>query len=47
LVTIGDVVTRGQPIARLGNTGRTTGPNLHFEVLRAGTAVDPADYMRE
>jgi murein DD-endopeptidase MepM/ murein hydrolase activator NlpD len=47
LVAIGDVVTRGQPIARLGNTGRTTGPNLHFEVLRAGTAVDPADYMRE
>ena len=46
LVAVGDVVTRGQPIARLGNTGRTTGPNLHFEVLRAGRAVDPMTYMR-
>jgi murein DD-endopeptidase MepM/ murein hydrolase activator NlpD len=46
LVTIGDVVTRGQTIARLGNSGRTTGPNLHFEVLHAGEAVNPADYLR-
>jgi murein DD-endopeptidase MepM/ murein hydrolase activator NlpD len=46
LVAIGDVVTRGQAIARLGDTGRTTGPNLHFEVLQAGKAVDPAAYMK-
>lgn len=46
LVAVGDVVTRGQPIARLGNTGRTTGPNLHFEVLSAGRAVDPMTYMK-
>ncbi len=46
LVAVGDVVTRGQPIARLGSTGRTTGPNLHFEVLRAGRAVDPMTYMK-
>jgi murein DD-endopeptidase MepM/ murein hydrolase activator NlpD len=46
LVAVGDVVTRGQPIARLGDSGRTTGPNLHFEVLNAGEAVDPAGYMR-
>jgi murein DD-endopeptidase MepM/ murein hydrolase activator NlpD len=46
-VAVGDVVARGQPIARLGNTGRTTGPNLHFEVLTAGKAVDPAKYLRD
>jgi murein DD-endopeptidase MepM/ murein hydrolase activator NlpD len=46
LVAVGDVVTRGQPIARLGNTGRTTGPNLHFEVLSGGRAVDPMTYMK-
>ena len=46
LVTVGDVVARGQPIARLGSTGRTTGPNLHFEVLRAGRAVDPMTYIK-
>lgn len=45
LVRAGDVVTRGQPIARLGATGRATGPNLHFEVLRGGEAVDPLDFI--
>ena len=46
LVAVGDVVARGEPIARLGSSGRTTGPNLHFEVLTAGRAVDPANYLR-
>src|SRR5690606_9208852 len=45
LVEGGDVVTRGQPIARLGATGRATGPNLHFEVLEYGEAVDPLPFM--
>ncbi len=45
LVRAGDVVTRGQPIARLGATGRATGPNLHFEVLRGGEAVDPLHFI--
>lgn len=44
LVAVGDVVTRGQTIARLGATGRATGPNLHFEVWREGRAVDPLAY---
>jgi murein DD-endopeptidase MepM/ murein hydrolase activator NlpD len=45
LVGFGDMVTRGQTIARLGDTGRATGPNLHFEVLHAGQAVDPRSYL--
>lgn len=45
LVEPGDVVTRGQPIARLGSTGRATGPNLHFEMLSNGEAVDPLRFI--
>lgn len=45
LVEVGDVVTRGQVIAKLGSTGRATGPNLHFEVLQGGQAVNPLPYI--
>lgn len=45
LVEVGDVVTRGQTIALLGATGRATGPNLHFEVLQNGEAVDPLPFV--
>lgn len=45
LVAVGDTVKRGQVIARIGETGRATGPNLHFEVLRDGQAVDPLSYI--
>lgn len=41
LVNVGDTVKRGDVIARMGDTGRATGPNLHFEVLLDGQAVDP------
>lgn len=45
LVQPGERVSRGQSIALLGATGRATGPNLHFEVLREGRAVDPMEFI--
>ena len=45
LVSVGDTVKRGDVIARMGDTGRATGPNLHFEVLHDGNAVDPRTFI--
>lgn len=45
LVAVGDTVRRGQVIARMGDTGRATGPNLHFEVLLNDRPVDPLTYI--
>jgi len=45
LVKVGDVIDKGQAIALMGNTGRSTGPHVHFEVLRAGNPVDPLRYV--
>lgn len=45
LVQVGDTVKRGQVIARMGGTGRATGPNLHFEVLLNDKPVDPLTYI--
>lgn len=47
LVAVGDTVQKGQAIALIGSTGRSTGPHLHFEVLRNGRAVDPMSFVRE
>ena len=45
LVIVGDTVKRGDVIARMGDTGRATGPNLHFEVLQDGRAVNPLTFI--
>jgi len=46
LVAVGDTVKRGQVIARMGDTGRATGPNLHFEVLLNDKPVNPLTYVQ-
>ena len=45
LVSKGDSVNQGQIIGYTGNTGRSTGPHLHFEIRLNGTRVDPLDYV--
>ncbi len=45
LVAVGDTIQKGQPIALIGSTGRSTGPHLHFEVLKGGRAVDPMSFV--
>lgn len=47
MVREGQNVTRGQTIAQIGRTGRTTGANLHFEVRRDNLARDPLAFLPE
>jgi murein DD-endopeptidase MepM/ murein hydrolase activator NlpD len=47
LVDEGQIVQKGQPISLVGSTGRSTGPHLHFEVLKDGHQIDPAKFVRQ
>ncbi|RUO42894.1 hypothetical protein CWE15_05700 [Aliidiomarina taiwanensis] len=44
-VKVGDVVTRGQVIGEVGQTGRATGPHVHYEVLENGRHINPVNYV--
>jgi murein DD-endopeptidase MepM/ murein hydrolase activator NlpD len=45
LVAAGDLIKKGQEVALVGSTGRSTGPHVHFEVVRNGKIVNPREYV--
>ena len=46
LVQAGEAIKRGQVIAKLGSTGRSTGPHVHFEVIKDGVRIDPMKFVQ-
>lgn len=47
LVKVGDRVKKGHPVALIGSSGRSTGPHLHFEVLKSRRQLDPRKYLQQ
>jgi len=47
LVKVGDLVSKGEVIALVGNTGRSTGPHLHYEIRLNGNPLDPRKYLKK
>ena len=45
LVKAGDMVRKGETIALMGSTGRSTGPHVHIEVMHNGKQVNPEKYL--
>ena len=45
LVKVGEIVNKGQQISLMGSTGRSTGPHVHYEVLKNGKQIDPLPYI--
>jgi len=46
LVGEGDAISTGDAVGRVGSTGRSTGPHLHFEIRRAGAPIDPSAFLK-
>lgn len=44
-VQVGQVIETGQPLGKVGTTGHSTGPHLHFEIRQDGKAIDPAPFL--
>lgn len=42
---VGDIVAKGQVLAAMGSTGRSTGPHVHYEVRKNGKGIDPKKYI--
>lgn len=47
LVKVGERVVKGQVIAHVGSTGRSTGPHLHYEIRLHGNSLDPRQYLQK